>query len=458
MMTTHLPQQRPIGGALVPIPVKPLEDDPKGEIRFGAVVAALFFVGFLGWAAFARLDAAAYAPGQISVLGHRQSLQHKEGGIVSALHVKEGQIVKAGDVLIELSGAEAQAQERALAAQVIGLEAQRARLQAEQIGAASITWPADFATMTGADREEADRAMRVQQGQFSARSASLSAQKNVLHQRTLELAQQAEGYQRQIESADKQQKLIGDELAGTKSLAEKGYAPLTRVRALERTQAEIGGQRGQYLATVAQSQQQAGEARLQILQLERQHGEDVATQLRDVDFQLNDLQPKLGAARDQLDRTQVRAPASGEVVGLSVFTVGAVIAPGQKLLDVVPQKAPLVIEAQVSPNDADDLHVGQQVEVKFTGVRARGAPILLGKLTKISADSFTDEKTGAHYFSAEATVPVAELDKLKAAKGSGFTLRPGLPVQVLAPLRARTALQYLFEPLNDTLWRAFREH
>jgi HlyD family secretion protein len=435
-----------------------MEDDPRRELRIGVIIAALFFIGFLGWAAFARLDAAAYAGGQVSVAGHRQSVQHKEGGIVSALRVKEGQMVKAGDVLVELAGGEAAAQEEALASQVMGLKAQRARLQAEQTGASVITWPPEFSTLTGVERDDAERAMKVQLAQFEARNSALAAQKGVLRQKTSELAQQAEGYRRQIEAADTQQKLIADELAGTKSLADKGYAPLTRVRALERAQAELGGQRGQYAAAVAQAGEQAGETRLQILQVQRQHDEDIAGQLRDIDFQLNTLAPKLEAARDELARTQVRAPATGTVVGLSVFTVGGVIQPGQKLMDIVPVKAPLVVEAQVSPNDADDLHVGQKVEVRFTAIRERGLPILMGSLTKLSADSFTEEKTGARYFAAEVTVPLPELDKLQMVKGPNYSLRPGLPVQVLVPLRKRTALQYLFEPLGDSFWRAFREH
>lgn len=459
-MSGRLAPMRRGHGALVPTYAAPApaDDDPRLDIRLGVIIAGVFFVVLIGWASFARLDAAAYAIGQVSVEGHRQTVQHKDGGIVSAIHVREGQAVKAGDVLIELSGADAKALENSLASQVLGLQAQRARLQAEAVGAGAITWPADFAALTGDDLVEAQRAMKVQDSQFHARLASIAAQKDVLRQRASELGQQAEGYQRQIEAADRQQKLIGDELAGTQQLADKGYAPVTRVRALQRAQAELGGARGQYAAQVAQSQQQAGEAHMQMLQLDRQRGEEVAGQLRDIDFQLNDLTPKLNAARDQLSRTQVRAPASGAVVGLSVFTVGGVVAPGQKLMDIVPDHAGMVIEAQVSPNDADDLRVGQSTEVKFTAMRDRGLPILQGRLTKLSADSFTDERTGARYYTAEVTVPGSQMAELQRVKGPSYALRPGMPVQVLVPLRKRTALQYLFEPLTDAIWSSFHEH
>lgn len=434
------------------------EDDPGPDIRLGAIIAAAFFVVFLGWAALARLDAAAYAVGQVSVAGHRQAVQHKEGGIIAALHVHEGQVVRAGDVLIELAGGSAAAQAKALTSEFIALQAQEARLKAEQTGASTIDWPYELTSLTGAEGSVATAAMKTQQNQLAARRAALNAQSGVLSQRSAELNQQAEGYHRQIESADLQSRLLEEELAGTKTLAAKGYAPLTRVREQERAQAQLVGSRGQYVASVAQAHEQQAETRLQILQVERQHAEDVAGQLKDVEVQLNALAPKLEEARDELARTQVRAPASGTVVGLSVFTVGAVIAPGQRLMEVVPGRAPLVIEAQVSPNDADDLNVGQKVEVRFTSIRERGLPVMTGELTKLSADSFSDEKSGAHYYAAEVSISPAELEKLKAVKGAGFSVRPGLPVQVLVPLRKRTALQYLTEPLAGAFWRSFREH
>lgn len=433
-------------------------DEPAREIRFGLIVAAAFFVVFLGWAAFARMDAAANAPGEITVAGHRQTVQHREGGVVSAIYVKEGQHVRAGDVLLDIAGGEVQATERALAAQVIGLQAQRARLQAEQVGAAAITWPEEFASLSGWEKEESERAKAVQQAQFEARAQALSAQKKVLAQRTAELGEQIEGYRRQIESADRQQDLIGEELKGLQSLAARGFAPMNKVRELQRQQAQIGGSRGQYVATIAQSEQQAGETRLQILQADKARKEQIANDLRDAEFQLNDALPKLRAAQEQLARYQVRSPATGSVVGLNVFTVGGVVAPGQKILDVVPDKAPLVIEARVSPTDADDLHAGQTAEIRFPSIHDRSLPTITGKVTKVSADSFADEKTGARYYTAEVTVPVDQISELERKRNQSYVLKPGLPVQVLVPLRKRTALQYLLEPLGDAIWRSFREH
>jgi HlyD family secretion protein len=433
------------------------QDDGRREIQAGWIIAGAFFVVFLGWAAIARLDQAAYATGEVIVEGHRQSVQHKEGGIISALNVKEGQKVEDGQVLISLAGVDAQAQEAAFAAQVYGLKAEQARLRAEQFGAPKITWPAEFVTLKGDDLVAAQNAQKVQQTQFETRAAALVSQKRVLSQKAAELKEQIGGYQRQIEATDEESKLNAEELKGVKELNAEGFAPMTRVRSLERSAAEYNGQRGQYAAGVAQAQQQVGETQLQALQLDRQHADDVATRLRDVEFQLNDAEPKLRAAQDALSREQVRAPAGGTVVGLSVFTVGGVIAPGQKLMDIVPTNAGLVIEARLNPQDADDLQVGKEVEVKFPSLHDRSLPVLKGTLTKLSADSFVDDKTGQRYYTAEATVPGSTLERLKLAENGQFRLRPGLPAQVLIPLRKRTALQYLTQPLTEAIWRSFHE-
>lgn len=419
-------------------------DDPGREIRLGLIVAVAFFGVFLIWSTFARLDAAAFATGHVIVSGQRQVMQHREGGVVMAIHVKEGQRVKKGQVLLELSAADVRAEERSVSAQVITLQAQRARLLAEQLGKPRIAWPAEFATMTGTAKADVAQAIEVQTAQFNARNAAQAA-------KAAQLREQEVGYQRQIESSVEQERLLEEELEGVRELADKGYAPMTRIRALERSRSQLVGQRGALAASIS-------ETRVQILQLDKERKEQAASELRDAEFALSDLLPKETAARDRLSRVRLQAPATGQVVGLQVFTVGGVIQPGQRLLDIVPDKAPLVLELQVSPNDADDLVVGQKTEVRFTGLHERNLPILTGTLTNISADSFADEKTGQRYFTAEATVDAEQIERLKARRGADFELKPGMPAEVLIPLGSRTAWQYLTDPLMSTLWRSFREH
>ena len=442
-------------------PAKPeaetLEDDPKSELRVGGLIAILFFGVFLGWAAFFPLDAGAYARGVVTVSGNRQAVQHRDGGVVSALHVREGQFVTKGQVLLEISAGELRATERALTTQTYGLLATRARLIAERDGRAAFAPPPEFAGLTGEDRIIAEEAMRLERAQLAARRASLLTQQAVLNQRVAQLNEQIGGFERQIASNERQKTLIGDELEGMRSLADQGYAPVNRVRALERTEAGLEGERGAYQANVARAREQIGETQTQIVSLQRQMMEDVAKQLAETERLLGEAEPKLVAARDQLARALVRAPATGQVVGLAIFTVGGVVKPGETLMEVVPRDASLVLEASVAPEDADDLRIGQTTEVRFPAFHERNLPLLKGRLTRISADSFVDEKSGQRFFRAEVVVPPSELETLKRVRGGQTGLKPGLPAEVVVPLKKRTALQYMLEPLQQRFWRSFRE-
>lgn len=432
--------------------------DPRSDIRQGVIVAALFFIVFLGWATFVRLDAAAYAEGMLAVSGQRQAVQHRDGGIVQELLVREGQRVTRGQVLLRLAAPEVEAAERAVASQAIGLLAQRARLRAEQLGQSRIVAPREFASFPERDAGEIALAMRLQQTELNARSATLSAQRDALGQRGAQSGEQGRGYGEQVVSATEQLRLIDAQIDALRPLATRGFVSKTRLRELERMRAELQGQRGQYAASVAQTREAAQESRLQKLQAERGFAERTASELRDVEARLGDILPRLGSTREQLARTEIRAPATGAVVGLTVFTRGGVIAPGQKLMDIVPDRTPLLIQARISPEDADDLSVGQETQVKFPALHERNLPDLTGTLTRLSADSFVDEKTGASYYTGEITIPPAQLQILKQLRGKSFQLRSGMPVQVLIRLRPRTALDYALEPLIGSFWSSFREH
>jgi HlyD family secretion protein len=228
------------------------------------------------------------------------------------------------------------------------------------------------------------------------------------------------------------------------------------LRALERAKAELEGQRGQISATIQQSRGQASETQLQSLEAQSNYFERVASELREVEVSLNDVLPKLAAARDQLARIEIRAPVAGAVVGLSVFTPGGVIQPGQKLMDIVPHKAPLTVEAKVSVADGDDIRPGQKASVRFETLHERSLPALEGRVTRLSADALTEEQTGISFYTAEINVPLDELKKVEELRGSD-ALRAGIPVTVTINLRHRTALQYALEPLTSSLNRSFGE-
>lgn len=432
-------------------------DSMDRELRVGGMIAAAFFVLFLGWAAVAPLDAGAYATGKIVVSGHRQAVQHRDGGVVSALHVAEGDEVQRGAVLVEISAGELHATERGLTGQVLALLAQRSRLIAERDGMRSVPTPPEFQALTGDDVTLANEALSLQRQQFAARGGSRGNQMGVLNQRVQQLNQQIIGLERQIASNQEQRRLIGEELAGMQSLADQGFAPLNRVRALERQAAALDGEEGSLRASVARAREAIGETRMEMLSVGSETDEEVADLLRQVQVQLDELNPRLTAVREQLARAQIRSPASGRVVGLSVFTIGGVVQAGQMLMEVVPDEAALIISAEVAPTDADDLRIGQETEVRFTAFRERDLPILHGRVTDISADSFVEEQTGRSFFRITVEVPPAELRQIEAVRGEDTGLIPGLPVEVVVPLKKRTALQYFLEPLTQSLWRSFRE-
>ena len=431
-------------------------DAPGGDVRKGALIGAAFFVGLLGFAALTPLDAGATAEGVVAVSGSRQAVQHSQGGIVTDIRVTEGQRVRKGDIILKISASDAVAVERGLTSDYIAAVAQRARLVAEQSGRSTIPEPHEFANMSAEDRLFANEALSGQRQLLSARRNALAAERGVLSQRMAQHAEQIGGYKYQIQSNHEQSRLIGEELEGLRALLPKGYVSINRVRAMERSAAELDGSHGAFRAEIARASEAIGEARIQSLSLDKTRLEEVAGQMREVQIRIDEILPKLSAVREQLARSIVRAPASGQVVGLKVFTVGGVVSAGDVLMEIVPQDRALVIEGKVSPTDADDLSPGMETQVRFSALQERNLPILKGQLTKISADSFEDQRTGTNYFKIEAIVPPDELAKLDLIRRGG-ALKAGLPAQVLIPLRKRTALDYLIEPLTQSLWKAGRE-
>jgi HlyD family type I secretion membrane fusion protein len=429
---------------------------PKKDIRKGLFIAGAFFIGLLGWAAMTPLDAGAVAQGYVAVSGSRQAVQHREGGIVVGLNVVEGQAVKEGDLLVSISASDLVASERGMSGELVNLYAQRARLQAERDGSALRT-PKEFASIAAEDKPLADEAFRGQQLLLSARREAMQSEQSVLGQRVQQHNAQIGAYQHQMNANRKQQVLITDELSGLKELEQRGFVSKNRVRMMERSAAELDGNYGAFNADIARSNEAIGESRMQMVSIRRQVLEGVATQLREVQVRIDEVQPRLMAAREQLKRAMVRAPATGRVVGLKVHTVGGVVAPGEMLMEIVPQDRALVVDAKASPSDADDLKVGMPTQVRFSSLQERNLPVLHGRVNKVSADSFEDERTGQRHFKIEVVVPPAELNKIKQVRGD-IGIKAGLPADVFVPMRKRTALGYLLDPLTQMLWLSGREH
>lgn len=435
-----------------------LNDSPWAEGRVAVGVIILFFGVFLGWASFVPLDAGVVGNGVVRVVGNRETVQHREGGIVSKVAVKEGDHVQQGQVLIELAATELVAQEGSMSQQAIELEAAKARLEAERDGRA-MREPAQWAGLSGERRAFADEVFRRQKEEMGVRASTLASQVRILQQRQNEGQKRISSYGEEMNALNRQDELVGQELSSLRDLAAEGFAAQARVRNTERTQAEIEQRRAQIEGQTVVTRQTTGEASLQIVSIRQQRRESIAQDLSQTDAKLGDINPKLAGVRAQLDQARVRAPATGTVVGLTIFNQGAVVRPGDRILDVVPDQREMVVEAQISSQDADDVASGMKADIRFPGLGSRGFTRIHGEVRRLSADRFKDERTGRDYFVIEIGVPPAELQKLAHEREEKeVLLRSGMPAEVIIPLRARTAMQYLWEPLDKAIWHSFREH
>jgi HlyD family secretion protein len=425
----------------------------------GLLILVVFF-GVLGtWAALAPLDAGIYASGVVKVSGNRTTVQHRDGGVVSRVLVHDGDHVTEGQILVDLSASELLATERALASQSIELEATQARLQAESADMDHIDPPAVWSTLSPEDHHLANTVLVREEHERQVRSKALQAQRAVLTQRKAQLSARIRGYDDQIVALDEEAKVVADTLKGLEKLAAKGFASKNRVREEKRQLVDIDRQRAQQRSLIAVANDAIGEMDMQYISVQQDRAKEIAADLKDTETQLANVLPKWHAAREQLERSRVRAPTSGTVVGLAFFNPGAVVRPGERILDIVPDRQKLIIEARIRPRDADDLKPGMMTDVRLSAFEGRRVPRARGKVTMVSADQFHDQRTGRSYFTAEVEVSKKEMARVAAFSGrSDVVLRPGLPVQIVVPLRKRTALEYLLEPLNQALWRSFREH
>lgn len=428
------------------IAVRP--DDPGRAVRQGQIILVIFFVVILGAAALIPLSSAAVATGEVAVRGNVQTLEAGAAGRVTQILVREGQRVQRGQVLVQIDPELAQAQLDVLQDNWDALKAQEARLLAERSGATAIRFDPDLmsriarpATATAVSNERLLFFQRLQEGQLE--QAMYEAQMDQHGTTELTSERQAQASNRQIE-------LVRQELDGVQQLRRQGFAPRTRVSALQSRLAGLDQEREQYLNSAGLPRRSIGESRLALARAQTARLNSVAQELNATQVRLTELAPQVLAARRNLDLTRLRAPATGQVVGLRVFTIGAVVTTGERMLDVVPSGAPLLIEARVSPADIDDVHGGARAEVRFTSLAARLERSVEGTVETVSADTLRDETSGATYYLA-----AVRMDQPERARE--LQLTPGMPAEVLIRARSRTLLQYLVEPLTDQLARAFRE-
>lgn len=424
--------------------------DTRKVVGAGRLTILVFFIGFFGWAAVVPLDSAIQAPGVIVVETHRKTIQHLEGGIVRNVAVREGDTVHAGQLLATLDDTQARSSLQLLEGEGDALTAQEARLIAERDNADHITFPQDLIK-----REWDPKAVEAVKGElntFNTRRETLKKQIAILSQRSGENGSQIAGLEKQLTSVDQQMTLTQQEADSVQSLYAKGLSTLPRLLALQRQTADLGGQRGQIVEKIAEVRLSSGENDLQAMGVKNQFMSDVVKDLRDVQTRRFDLLDRLHASRDVLNRLTVRAPVTGKIVGLVVHTQGAVLRPGDTIMEIVPIRDALEIEAHVRPEDADNVHVGMPADVTMTAYQRRRLPTIKGEVSNISADRITDQRTGMAYFAVTITVDKTPLLQYPDAK-----LLPGLPVDVALNTGQRTALSYFIEPITDVFRKGMRE-
>ncbi len=424
--------------------------NPRAWIMTGMLTIAIAFGGFGTWAALASLDSAAIAPGVVVVESDRKSIQHLEGGLVREILVRNGDTVARGDLLIRLENTQAKAIYDIVRGELDAARAEVARLVAERDGQEQITFPDQL--LARAHVPKVDEALQGQRHLFAARRTSRAGQVAILEQSIAQFREEITGLKSEQAAREQQLAILKDELRGLRKLLKQGSVPRNEVLAYQRKIAELGGEKGRFMADVSRAEQGIGEAKLRIGQLEKSAREEVVEKLREVQGRIFGLEERLVAAEDVLGRTEIRAPTAGVVMGMQVHTTGGVVTPAQEILQVVPVGDRLVIEAQINPIDIDDVAVGQQATVRLTAFKLRSTPIIVGTLVNVSADRLVDEHSGTPYYLARIEVSKDELQTL-----GDLALQPGMPVEALIKTGARTALGYMLSPLTDNMARAFKE-
>jgi len=379
-----------------------------------------------------------------------KKVQHPTGGIVGELRVRDGDHVHAGDIVVRLDETVTRANLAIVTKSLDELMARKARLESERDGWDTIIFPAQL--VAGASDPDRAAVMDSERKLFNLRKTARSGEKAQLQERISQLGEEITGLAAQQNSKAKEIALVERELAGVRDLWNKNLVQLNRLTALEREAARLDGERGQLVASSAQAKGKIAETALQILQIDQDLASEVAKELREVDGKIGEFVERKVTAEDQLKRIDIRAPQDGSVFQLAVHTVGGVITAGDPIMLIVPEADNLSVEVKVNPQDIDQLQLNQKAVLRFSAFNARTTPEIEGIVTRISADTSTDQRTGQSYYTIRISMPAEQIERLGNVK-----LLPGMPVEAFVQTGERTMLSYLMKPLHDQVMRAFRE-
>ena len=423
-----------------------------GRYQVIGFVSIIAMMGTFGaWSALANINGAIIAPATVTVESFTKKVQHRDGGIVSAILVKDGDTVKEGQELVRLDDTDTKSELAIVDSILTEFLTKRARLEAQRDNAAEIEFPPEVLA-----RKDIPEVAHVISGQiklFTARQASIGGKKEQLAQQISQLEEQIIGLKAQKKSKIDQMGFIKDELKGLQKLLKDGLVPQSRVLSMERELARLQGELGQFVAEIASALGKIGEIKVLSIQLEEEDRSQVLTELREADSRIAELSERKITASSKLQRMTIKAPLDGVVYQATVHTIGGVIGPGEVLMLIVPEGDELVLQAQVSPADIDQIHQGQIAKVRFSSIKDRFTPELDGLVVNVAADVVQHDAQTPPFYAVRLTLADDQLIKLGEHK-----LRPGMPAEAHIRTDERTVLSYFLKPFLDQLAHTFREH
>ncbi|MCC8962299.1 HlyD family type I secretion periplasmic adaptor subunit [Bradyrhizobium sp. Pear76] len=423
----------------------------RKHLVVGLAVVLVLGGGVGGWAATVPISGALIAPGSVVVDTNVKKVQHPTGGVVGEILARDGDTVKAGDIVVRLDETVVKASLAIVVKTLNGLYARAARLEAEQQGRDKIVFPPQL--LEQAKDPDVRDIMTSETKLFEVRVNGRTGQKAQLRERVTQLNEEISGLQAQEKSKDKEIELVNTELVGVRQLYDQHLVQLTRLTTLERDAARLSGERAQYIASRAQAKGKITETELQIIQVDKDMLAEVSKDLREANDKIGEFVERKVTAEDQLRRVDIRAPQDGVVLQSTVHTVGGVITAGDAIMMIVPKADDLSVEAKVNPQDIDKLQVGQKTMLRLSAFNQRTTPELNGVVTRVSADTTTDQRTGQSYYTIRVSMPPGEVARL----GSEVKIIPGMPVEAFVQTGDRTMMSYLMKPLHDQFMRSFRE-
>ncbi|MGA8515065.1 MAG: HlyD family type I secretion periplasmic adaptor subunit [Burkholderiaceae bacterium] len=424
--------------------------DAKSHTRLGWWIVVAGVGGFLIWASYAPLDKGVPLSGTVTVATNKKAVQHLTGGTVESILVKEGDRVKVGDVLVRMNAVQVKANAETARVQYFSARTAQARLTAERDGSKTIVFPSELASIKDDPRLAGN--MAQQQQLFSSRQSAIQSELSALDENIAGLVQQNKGLEESRDGKKQQLQFLKEQLDGIRDLANEGYVPRNRLLELERTYAQLTTAISEDISNIGRGVRQISEFKLRRIQRQQEYQKEVRTQLSEAQKEADSLANRLTGLDYDLENVLVKSPADGTVVAMSVFTHGGVIAPGFRMMDIVPSDDPLVVDGQLPVHLIDKVHPNLKVELMFTAFNQNTTPHIPGIVTQVSADRFVEEKSGQPYYNIKVKVAPEGMKQI-----ANLQIRPGMPVELFIKTGERTMMNYLLRPVLDKLKMSMTE-